>query len=72
MTRFHLEKGKKYRSITFLCQHCHGELELTGEQFAGDSVWVCRSCQARWIYMLAGWGRIPGYGAQSMTIGANG
>lgn len=45
--------------IVFLCQQCHGDLEPTGEQFAGDRVWRCLSCSALWIYTLAGWGRIP-------------
>jgi hypothetical protein len=71
MTLFYLEKGKKYRSITFLCQDCHGELEATAEQYAGDRVWRCQGCTAVWIYTLAGWGRIMHYRPSQVAVIGN-
>jgi len=59
MSTFFTRTIRPYRSITFLCQQCHGDLELTAEKFAGDPVWRCRWCPAGWIWTLAGWGRLP-------------
>jgi hypothetical protein len=72
MTRFHLEHGKRYRCITFLCQHCGGELEVTGERYADETVWQCLSCTGLWIYTLAGWGRVKGLGVMRRVARSDG
>jgi len=62
MSRKHCEQPALPGQITFLCQQCHGDLELTAEKFADDPVWRCRRCPAGWIWTLAGWGRLPSWG----------
>ena len=46
------------RSIVFLCQACHGELEPISVRHEGKPVWECANCKARWIWRTLRWQRI--------------
>jgi hypothetical protein len=43
------------RSIVFLCQHCHGALEVMARLTAGRRVWRCTECRTEFVYTDAGW-----------------
>jgi hypothetical protein len=70
--RFPTAPRSRYRTLVFLCQDCHGELDRTAELFADDRVWRCLSCSALWIYTGFGWGRIASHRAQHMTVRGSG
>jgi hypothetical protein len=58
MTRTPCEHPAEPRSVVFLCQECHGDLEPLRRGFGENSVWECQACRCRWVYGRAGWERV--------------